>query len=213
MNPLVSFILFVKKGNVLYRIIAFAICCIFISTAIPDLKFNMTIKDPQSFTLQQIIDADKQTLPLYLKISDVEPSGMYVEETRKKKYSGTSLSAIVYPVYSVLDTSNTQPCYIVVKDSKVNEDELETYFTQPQEIAGKFDRTFIDQGTRDLLKENGYEVAEKCIMISKGVSVWSVSTCVMVLVGAGLVALIIAFSFVPALLLFKIFKVTVNDFV
>lgn len=152
-------------------------------------------------------------MPLYLKISDVEPiGGMYITEWSQKKDETQKLSAIIYPVYNLkkgfqnVEEFKKSPCNIVVKDSHVNEKSLEMYFIEKKIIEGKFDQKLIGEETRKLLVDNGYNITKNCIVITKGAKFWSTTTCILVILGCGFVGLIILLSLLPSSLLHKIFR-------
>ena len=216
MKVILSITLLLKRFGIIMRAIGIAICCgLLFYEAIPDLTFNLKIGNTKTFTEKQIISSKKEDLPLYLKISDVEPIGdMYVQElSYKKKTNDTTLSAIIYPVYNLqgksilnLDEFKKTPCNIVVRDPDVTEKTLLTYFQKKKIIEGKFDQTFIDNETKQLLVNSGYNISENCILIKKGAKYWSTTVCVLVILGFGLIGILILLSLLPSSILHKIFK-------
>jgi hypothetical protein len=215
MKLILILILFLKRFGYILRTIAIIICGVLVfSEAIPDLKFDLITKHVQPMTEKQIIDSKKETLPLYLKVLDVQLVGnVYIEERMQKKNATTStLSSIIYPVYNEniiseeLSDLKDIPCYIVVKDTKVREKDLSAYFSQNNMIEGKYDRTTIDSETRNLLIDSGYTVAENCILIYKGTMPWSISTSLIVILLVGFLGILILLSLLPFSLLLKIFK-------
>jgi hypothetical protein len=105
-----------------------------------------------------------------------------------------------------IDELKKSPCNIVVKDGDVNETTLKTYFDKKKLIEGKFDQTLIDSETKKLLTEGGYNISDNCILLKKGVKVWSNSTCILVILGFGLIGILILLSLFPTSILHKIFK-------
>lgn len=215
MKDLLTVTLFLKRIGFITRGIGIFICGgIIIMEALPDLKFNLQAGNVQTFTEQQIQQSNLKELPLYMKIADVEPIGeMYVEElSYSKKRNDTTLNAIIYPVYNLkegyssIEELKQQPCNVVVKDSKVTEATVKDYFNEKISIEGKFDQRLIDSETKSLLVENGYNISDNCIVLEKGVSSWSMLTCILVIVGFGASGLLIAFSLLPATVIHKVLK-------
>lgn len=214
MKLLLSITLLLKRFGFILRGLGIALCCgLLFFEAIPDLTYNLKIGKTKTYTEKQIIDTKKEELPLYLKISDVEAVGeMYVTEMYQKKNQTPTLSAIIYPVYNLqkginyIDELKKSPCYIVVKDGKVNENTIKTYFDKKKLIEGKFAQTLIDSETRKLLTEGGYNISDNCILLEKGVKVWSISTSILVIFGFGLIGIFIFLSLLPTSILHKIFK-------
>mgnify|MGYP003647880846 FL=1 len=214
MKLLFTIALLLKRFGIILRGLGVVLCFVLlILEAIPDLKYNFLVGKTKSYTEKQIIETKKEELPLYLKISDVEPVGeMYITEMYQKKNETPRLSAIIYPVYNLkkginnIDKLKKSPCNIVVKDPDVNENTLSTYFDKKYEIEGKFDQSLIDDETKKLLVEGGYNIADNCILIKKGAKVWSSTTCILMIVGFGFVGLLILLSLLPLSILHKIFK-------
>lgn len=214
MKLLLSITLLLKRFGFILRGLGIALCCaLLFFEAIPDLMFNFKIGKTITYTEKQILDTKKEELPLYLKISDVEAIGeMYVTEMYQKKDRKPKLSAIIYPVYNLhkgfnnIDELKKSPCNIVVRDRDVNETTLKTYFDKKKLIEGKFAQTLIDKETRKILTEGGYTISDNCILLEKGVKVWNNSTCILVILGFGLIAILIFLSLLPSSILHKIFK-------
>ncbi|MBF4473787.1 hypothetical protein [Flavobacterium sp. HJJ] len=214
MKLLLSITLLLKRFGIILRGLGIALCCgLLFFEAIPDLIFNLNVGKTKSYTENQIIESKKEDLPLYLRISDVEPVGeMYVEEMYQKKNEEPTLSAIIYPVYNlkkgfnnINDLKNT-PCNIVVKDPDVSETTLKTYFNEKKIIEGKFDQSLIDQETKKILIDGGYKISDNCILLVKGAKFWSSSTCILVILGSGLLGILILLSLLPSSTLHKLFK-------
>jgi len=214
MKLLLSITLLLKRFGIILRGLGIALCCaLLFFEAIPDLTFNLKVGKTKAYTEKQIVDTKKEELPLYLKISDVEAIGeMYVTEMYQKKNQTPTLSAIIYPVYNLqkginnIDELKKSPCNIVVKDGGVNETTIKTYFDTKKLIEGKFNQTLIDIETRKLLTEGGYNISDNCILLEKGVKVWSNSTCILVILGFGLIGVLILLSLLPSSILHKILK-------
>lgn len=214
MKLLLSITLLLKRFGIILRGLGIALCCgLIFYEAIPDLLFNLKVGKIKTYTENQIIDSKIKELPLYLKISDVEAVGeMYVTEMYQKKNQTPKLSAIIYPVYNLqrgsknIDELKKSPCYIVVKDREVNETTLKTYFEKNKLIEGKFNQSLIDTETKKLLIEGGYNISKNCILLEKGVTVWSSSTCILVILGFGIIGILILCSLFPSSFLHKIFK-------
>ncbi len=225
---LLNLILLLKRLGFIIRglALAFFASMIFLS-AIPDLIFNLKTKEPPTFTEKQIIKSDKKELPLYLKISDVQAvNGVYVEELYyNKKTNDTTLNAILYPVYNlqviklvkekvspkILETFGVvieDTCHIVVKDSKIKRKNIEDYFTNADAISieGKYDQKLIDEETRRILTEEGYNIAPECIVLEKGSKPLGVGKSVAYILIFGILGLFIILSFLPTSMLYKILK-------
>lgn len=214
MRLLLSITVLLKGFGLILRGLGIALCyCMIFFEVVPDLTFNFNVGKAQTYTEKQIVEAKKEDLPLYLKISDVEAVGeMYVTEMYQQKNQKPTLSAIVYPVYNLqkgisdIDELKNTPCNIVVKDGDVNETTVKTYFDKKKLIEGKFDQTIIDSETRKLLTEVGYNISDKCILIEKGIKVWSYSTCILLILGFAVVGVFILLSLLPTSVLYKIFR-------
>lgn len=168
---------------------------------IPDIKFNLMSGNVKSYTEKEIIETDKESLPLYLKVSDVLPIGsQYIQQCRTRK-GVTTLSAIVYPVYGIeriaADSSPDKkiPCHIVIKDSDVIESSLESYFSTIPSYEGKFDRSTIDSETKELLISSGYQIDNNCILLKRGDKAWSTISCLAALVGLLTLSILTILSF------------------
>lgn len=203
-----------KRFGIILRGLGIALCgTIVFIVAIPDLKFNLETGNVQTYTEQQIIDSKKEELPLYLKVSNVEPIGeMYVTEMYQKKNETPRLSAIYYPVFNLkkgfhnLEELKNSPCNIVVKDDNVNDETIKTYFSKKNIIEGKFDQRLIDSETKKLLTDSGYNITDNCILIDKGAKFWSSSACVIMILSFGFLGILILLSILPSPVLHKMFK-------
>lgn len=134
---------------------------------------------------------------------------MYIEKMEQKKNESPSLASIIYPVYDVKHMQGnlkSTPCHIVVEDSRVRQDELTDYFNKTHMIEGKFSRTFINQDAKKLLEDNGYNIADNCILIEKGSTPWSLTTCIIVITLCLMLTAILVLSIFPESLLRKLFK-------
>ena len=214
MKPLLNIILLFKRLGLILRLLGVGICFFILAEAIPDLIFNFIVKNVPTFTEEQIVKADKTKLPRYLKISDVEPIGeMYVEQLRyKKKNNDTTLTAIVYPVYSLtkkfenIEELRNPHCYIVVKDPNVTKSTIKNYFDQEVPIEGKYDQSIIDSETKKLLINAGYNIDDNCILISKGSTAWGIGKSLIFISLFGILGILIILSLLPTSALYKIFK-------
>lgn len=209
MKKIYKLIIGLKRIGLITRGIGLATCIyIVFYTAIPDLTFNITSKNIRSYTLEEIINSDKKTLPRYLKISDVQPDGTYVETIKVDKNGNRKLLTILYPLYRVdADGINTdEECYIIVDDYDVTEKSLPNYFNEDILIEGEYNHQYIPSEVKERLINSGYKINKNCILINKGKKPWSNNVCIIIIIFFGILGSIILLSILPKPLLNKIFK-------
>ena len=184
------------------------VACLYVifQLALPDLLFNMTVRNVKTYTEQEIAAAEIKDLPRFLKISDVYPMGeTYVKIINQSDKGVKKFHSIVYPVYSYDaiegleddDDLSGIPCYIVVENSNLKESEIDDYLENLEIIEGKFDNSFIDSDVKKILEESGYTLSEKCILIKDGESSASTGFCVGVMLLGLFFGIFIVLSFLP----------------
>ncbi|WP_131367741.1 hypothetical protein [Elizabethkingia anophelis] len=211
---LLNITLLLKRFSLILRALGIGICIVLLFEAVPDLIFNFKIKNIQTFTEEQVIKTNKAELPRYLKISDVEPIGeMYVEElSYNKKRKDTIVTAIIYPAYNLkksienLDQLKRYPCYIIVRDSKINKNTIKNYFNKKNSIEGKYNQSTIDPETRNLLLGAGYNIDKNCILLEKGSNPWGIEESFFYIIFFGILGILILLSLLPISVIYKVFK-------
>lgn len=228
---------FLKRLGVITRIIGVVIAFVVAFTiAIPDLKFNLELKSPKSYTIEELQAAPKGSLPRYIVVKDaqamqatqslgidsIQDTGIkymsynYVMQ-QKVKRGDTTLSYILYPVYSksVL-AKNPQAeassitSFVVMKDAHVSKKELEgdKYFSDSAfTINGRYDGDVIDEESHKILLESGYNVSKDAIVLERGGTPMSLTASIVTTVMALLIGALIILTFVPITVLQRTFGV------
>ena len=172
-NLIVKILAFPKKFSLKLRIGVLLICILGLALfAIPDFIFNLEQSNIPSFSIDELKQMSDNQIPRYLTIKDaVIPSGSYIREAKKSRLGVETLQDIVYPVYPESnDSSAHEAAYVVVKDSKVNEDELKSgnYFNSPQFfIGGRFSNERIPESMRQMFEQHEIPVSQNAILIEK----------------------------------------------
>ena len=198
--------LFKHFGIILRGIGLFGCIFLIFQLSLPDLLYNITVKNVKIYTEEEIADAEIKDLPRFLKISDVYPMGdTYVKIVNKSDKGTEKFHSIVYPVYSYEAIEDLEedddlsgiPCYIVVENSKIKESEIDDYFENLEFVEGKFDNTFISSDAKKILEDSGYTLSEKCILIKDGESSASTAFCVGTILLCSFLGIFIILSFLP----------------
>lgn len=144
----------------------------------------------------------------------------YLVET-KIKNNDTTFSGIYYPVYSekqVHDSPNALASnlvsHVIIHDTKITEHNLENnkYFKDSLfQISGKFSGTTIGDESYKLLTNNGYNISKNAIVLNKGSHPMSITSSALWILFDVVFVLLLALSFLPLVLLFKIFGIPAND--
>lgn len=228
---------FCKRPGIFSRLIILGIALFATFTIfIPDLKFNLEIKNPKTYTIEELQKTSKENLPRYIVVKDAQAmqasqslgvdsvdgsdiklmSYNYVIQQRVKK-GDTSLSYILYPVYSkavIAKSADTDAAsitsYVVMKDAHVTEKELEgdKYFSDSAfSINGKFDGDVIDEESHKILSESGYKVSKDAIILERGNTPMSLTSSIILTLVALLISALVILSLLPLTVLHKMFDV------
>lgn len=232
-QTLFNTVVFLKRPNVINRLILFggSLLILFLFF-IPDLKFNLQMKNPPKMTIEEIKNSNKENLPRYINIDGGQlleatlsidsvqnlayQSFNYVEESHIKK-GDTTLSAIYYPIYSVKEikenpkkTASEITSYVVIKESKITKGELvdNKYFKQPTfKLNGRFSGTSINEENLSLLNESGYNISKDAIILEKGSTPVSLTTSIIGTIILSIVSILMFLALMPMSLLHKMFNV------
>ena len=232
-QTLFNIVVFLKRPNVINRLILLGGSVLILTLFfIPDLKFNLQMKNPPKMTIEEIKNSDKENLPRYINIeggqlleatSSIDStqnltyqSFNYVEESRIKK-GDTTLSAIYYPIYSIKEiksnptkTASEITSHVVIKETKVTKDELvdSKYFKQPTfKLNGRFSGISIDEESLNLLTESGYNISKDAIILEKGSIPISLTTSIIGTIILSIASVLLFLALMPMSLLHKIFNI------
>jgi hypothetical protein len=249
-NILFKIVIFCKRPGFISRLIILGGSLILLFTMfIPDLRFNLEMKNPKNISIEQIQTMPKEDLPRYMVVenaqlmkvgSELSDSAMntmfdgkiklsdqlgikminysynYLIQQKVKK-GDTSLSYIIYPVYSksqVQKNPNAKASdltsFVVIKDSHVTEKELEgdEYFNDSTfTVKGRFDGSLIDSESLRLLEENGYNISKDAIFLERGNAPMSLIQSIIFTILSAVIAALCFLSLLPISVLQRIFDI------
>jgi hypothetical protein len=171
------------------------------SIAIPDLFFNIQRHNSSEFTINELKGLSDNNIPRYFTVKDaVVPGGAYIEESSQTKSGTKILNDILYPVSPMISGQNAEPAYIIVKDSEVKEEELQSgnYFNNASfKISGRFKGDHITPEMIKLFQDNNINIDNNAIIIEKnGIPLSFISSLLFSILGI-LVILLVGLSFLP----------------
>lgn len=126
MKILFKVVVFLKNAGIIGRIIVMGVAFILLTNVfVPDLIFNLEVKNPKRYTIEEIRTIAKEDLPRYIILDNAQPlyssamfetsatdtikenslslpieSYSYILSQSVKKNGDTTISSIFYPVYS-----------------------------------------------------------------------------------------------------------------
>jgi hypothetical protein len=225
-QQILNIIEFIKRINILYRIgILGVLLFILFTEFLSDLKFNLEVKNPKKFTVNQLKTKNPDTLSKYIVLTDaqlmqvtyvdsseIDDTASYYETynyviQQKIKRGDTSMSYITYPIYSLTQlnenpeaTSMDLESHVVVEDSRVTEKELENdeYFRDSKfSVMGQCDGKKIDDETHKLLTESGYKISKEAIVLRRGNTPMTLANSIIFSILASLLAILMSLTLIP----------------
>jgi len=190
-------------NGLIIRVAVIVIAFLTLQEGYNDFKFNLEMDDPKVYTLEELEQAPRATLPRYLKVKDVQiMAESYVYEYNEET---EAINSITYPLFSLNklaevmeDSTKKIEVKLFVYDNSVTTAEIDNdlYFKSiGTEISGKYEADAIDAETAQMMASMGYELAPDAIKLTKGALPWGTALCLLAIVGGAIGILGALYSF------------------